>query len=59
MIKHIVLAKLKNPTEENISSLCSLMLSMKENIDVIDDVKVQRNILQTRECESFSVNVKE
>lgn len=47
MLKHIVLIKLRENSEESYSALEGLMLSMQESIPVIKNEIVSRNIAQT------------
>lgn len=47
MIKHIVLVKMKDPTEENVTLLSNIMLSVKDHIEFIKDAKIQRDFMQT------------
>ncbi len=47
MVKHIVCAKLKDPTPENISTMKNLMLSMKDNISLIKALSVEEDFLHS------------
>lgn len=47
MVRHNVLIKLQDPSEENIAALSELMLSAKENIPSVKDACIRRDILHT------------
>lgn len=47
MVKHIVCAKLKDPTPENLSAMKTLMLSMKDNISLIRKISFEVDILHS------------
>ena len=47
MVKHIVSFKLKERTPENIEIMKKLILSMKDNIDLIRDIRVEEDLLHT------------
>ena len=58
MVKHIVMYKLKNPTEENIKAMIDKFMSMKGKIDILkfiraggDFVKSARSYDVCLECE--------
>ena len=58
MVKHIVMYKLKNPTEENINAMIDKFMSMKGKIDILkfiraggDFVKSARSYDVCLECE--------
>ena len=47
MVKHNVCVSLKEPTTENINKMKQLMLSVKDNISVVKNVSVEKDILHT------------
>lgn len=53
MVKHVVMYKLKNPTEQNAIALASKFLSMKGKIDVLKSIESGVDIL--RSDRSFDV----
>lgn len=47
MIKHVVVFKLKEATEENCTKAAEVLLSMRENIDYIHEIEVGTDFLKS------------
>lgn len=47
MIKHIVCFKLKNPSEENLKKTKEILLSMKDNVELLRGIEVGVDFLHS------------
>lgn len=45
MVKHIVMYKLKNPTEENIANMIDKFMSMQGKIDILKFIRAGRDFV--------------
>ena len=56
-MKHIVLFKLKNRTQENQDTLTNILLSMKEKLDYVQDLKVYQDFLGSKRSYDIMLEV--